>query len=298
MDYKKIIKKPEIRYKILTLFNWIPDKLMLKFQYRVKLKRKLNLINPKRFTEKLQWYKLNYRNPVMHKCVDKFEVRKYVEEKGLKYILNEIYGVYDSADDINFNALPDKFVIKATNGGGGLNVLVCDNKEKFDTTNAIKMIRKWLNFKQKKSLGREWAYEGNTNKIIIEKYLEGNDENLSGINDYKFFCYNGKVEYIVFDGDRYVKHKRNIYDKEWNYLDIQTDCDKLGDCIKKPNNLSEMISVAEILAKDFPFVRVDLYSINGKIIFGELTFYPWSGYIQYKPDEFDFKLGKKFSIKL
>lgn len=295
MDYKKIIKKPEIRYKILSMFNWVPDIIMIKLQYKIKMKRKLDLKNPKRFTEKIQWYKLNYRNPIMHQCVDKFEVRKYVEGKGLKDILNEIYNVYDNIDNIDFKKLPNKFVIKATNGGGGLNILICEDKEKFDIEHALKTMNSWLNIKQKKSFGREWAYEGNSNKIIIEKYLEGNDEHLSGINDYKFLCYNGKVEYIVFDGDRYIKHKRNIYDRNWNYIDIQTDCEKLGDTIKKPENLEKMIGIAEILSKDFPFVRVDLYSISGKIVFGELTFYPWSGYVQFEPDEFDFSLGKQFN---
>lgn len=297
MDYKKIIKKPETRYKILSRFNWLSDEMMIKLQYKIKLKRKLDLKNPKRFTEKLQWYKLNYRNPIMHKCVDKFNVRKYVEEKGLKDILNEVYGVYDNIDDIDFTKLPERFVIKATNGGGGLNILICDNKKKFDEENALKEMDNWLKLKQKKSLGREWAYEGNVNKIIIEKYLEENDNMLSGINDYKFLCYNGKVEYIVFDGDRYVRHKRNIYDRNWNYIDIKTDCAKLGDIIKKPENLSEMIDIAEKLSSEFPFVRVDLYSIYGKIIFGELTFYPWSGYVQFEPDEYDFILGKNFKLK-
>ena len=297
MDYKKIIKKPETRYKMLSVFNWVPDEVMIKWQYRIKLKRKLDLKNPKRFTEKLQWYKLNYRNPIMHQCVDKFEVRKYVEKKGLKNILNETYGIYDNINNIDFDKLPSKFVIKATNGGGGLNIIICNDKDKFDKENAVEMMHNWLNCKFKKSLGREWAYEGNSNKILIEKYLEENDEELSGINDYKFLCYNGKVEYIVFDGDRYVKHKRNIYDRNWNYIDIKTDCAKLGDIIKKPENLSEMIDIAEKLSSEFPFVRVDLYSIYGKIIFGELTFYPWSGYVQFEPDEYDFILGKNFKLK-
>lgn len=296
MNYKKIIKKPETRYKILSLFNFIPDKLMLKIQYKIKLKRKLNLKDPKSFTEKLQWYKLYYRNPIMHQCVDKYEVRKYIEKKGLKDILNRVYGVYENVEEINFDELPNKFVIKATNGGGGLNVIICDDKEKFNKKNAIQIMNKWLTFKQKKSLGREWAYEGNKNRIIIEKYLEDNNEELSGINDYKFLCCNGKVEYIVLDVDRYINHRRNIYDNNWNYLNIETDCEKLGNKINKPFNLDEMKKIAEILSKDFPFVRVDLYSINGKINFGELTFYPWSGYVQFTPEKFDFEIGKKIIL--
>ena len=120
---------------------------------------------------------------------------------------------------------------------------------------------------------------------------------MSGINDFKFFCYNGKVKYIVFDGDRYIKHKRNFYDKDWNYIDIQTDCDQLGNIIEKPKMLNEMKKTAEKLSKDFPYVRVDLYCINKKIYFGEMTFYPWTGYVQYTPDEFDYELGKDFELK-
>lgn len=295
-DYKKIIKSRKIRFLILNALSWIPDKQMLKIQYKIKLKRTLNLENPKRFTEKIQLYKLKYRNEVMCKCVDKYEVRKYVEEKGWKSILNDLIGIYDKVDDINFESLPDKFVIKTTNGGGGNNIVICNNKFSLDIPSTKKILNKWLKVKSKKTLGREWAYESNNNRIIIEKLLEGNNEGLTGINDYKFFCYNGKVEYIVFDGDRYNRHKRNFYDSNWNYIDVKSDCDSFGDIIAKPQCLTKMKKIAESLSKDFPFVRVDLYLINKNIFFGELTFYPWSGYVQFIPDKFDYELGKKFKI--
>lgn len=294
MNYKKIIKSQKVRFAILNMLSWVPDKAMIKLQYRMKLGRKLDLKNPKRFTEKLQWYKLYYRKPVMRQCADKYEVRKYVESKGLSNILNELYGVYDSSDKIDFDKLPSKFVIKTTGGGGGENIIICEDKKKLNISDTKKKLDRWLKLNQKKSFGREWAYEKSKNRIVIEKLLEGNDEKLSGINDYKFFCYSGKVKYIVFDGDRYVEHKRNFYDKDWNYIDIQTDCGKLGDIIKKPKMLKEMIKIAEKLSGDFPFVRVDLYCIKGKITFGEMTFYPWTGYVQYGPDEFDFDLGRDF----
>lgn len=297
MDYKKIIKSQKLRFKLLNMLSFIPDKTMVKIQYRMKLKRKLNLKNPQRFTEKLQWYKLYYRNPLMKQCVDKYAVREYVKSRGLKKILNELYGIYDKPEEIEFDKLPNKFVIKTTAGGGGQNVFICDNKSKLDKVDVISKLNYWLKLNPKKSFGREWAYEGIDNRIIIEKLLEGNDEGLSGINDFKFFCYNGKVEYIVFDGDRYIKHKRNFYDKNWNYIDIQSDCDKLGDIVKKPKMFDNMKKIAEQISNDFPFVRVDLYCIDGKIIFGEMTFYPWTGYVQYYPDQFDFDLGKKFDLR-
>ena len=297
MDYKKIIKSQKMRFTILKMMNWVPDKTMVKLQYRIKMGKKLNLKNTKRFTEKIQWYKLYYRNPIMHQCVDKYEVRKYVESKGLSNILNELYGIYNTTEEIKFDILPNKFIIKTTSGGGGQNVIICNNKSDFNIKEVTKQLNKWIKFNSKKSPGREWAYEGISNRIIIEKLLEGNDDNLSGINDYKFFCYNGKVKYIVFDGDRYIIHKRNFYDNNWNYIDIQSDCEKLGDIIKKPKKLDEMIKISEKLSEEFPFVRVDLYCVNNKIYFGEMTFYPWTGYVKYIPDNFDFKLGEDFELR-
>lgn len=295
MGYK-ILKSQKLRFTILNCLSWVPDKTMLKIQYRIKMGRKLNIKSPKRFTEKLQWYKINWRKPIMHQCVDKYEVRKYVESKGLSEILNELYGVYNNPDEIDFDKLPNSFVVKTTSGCGGQNVIICQDKNKLDVDSAKKKLKYWLKLNPKKSFGREWAYEGTKNKIVIEKLLDGNDDGLSGVNDYKFFCYGGRVKYIVLDGDRYVEHKRNFYDRNWSYIDIQTDCGKLGDKIKKPKMLEEMIKVAERLSEDFPFVRVDLYCVGGKVYFGELTFYPWSGYIQFGPDEFDFELGKEFEL--
>ena len=128
MDYKKIFKSRRLRKKILNFLGFVPDSVMLKLQYKIKTGRKLNLKNPKRFTEKLQWYKINYRNNLLHTCVDKFEVREYVKKCGLESILNNCFGVYDTYDEIDFDTLPNRFVIKKTNGGGGLNVIICKDK--------------------------------------------------------------------------------------------------------------------------------------------------------------------------
>ena len=294
--YKKIIKSQKARFIILNSLSWLPDKIMLKIQYKIKLGRRLKLENAERFTEKIQIYKLKYKNNLMHKCVDKYLVRDYIKSKGLENILNECYGVYSNAKEIDFNKLPQKFVIKTTNGGGGQNVFICKNKNEIKKEEVKQQINEWVRNNPKKSYSREWAYETNTNNIIIEKYLEGNEDGLTGINDYKFFCFNGKVEYIVFDGDRYKKHKRNFYDKNWNYLDIKSDCENFGDIIKKPIALEQMKSIAEKLSQDFTFVRVDLYWINNKIYFGELTFYPWTGYVVFDPREFDMILGENISL--
>jgi len=295
MDYKKIFKTPEVRGKILGLTCFVPDVMMLKLQYWIKTGRRLNIKNPKRFTEKLQWYKLHYKNPRMRQCVDKYAVRDYVKAKGLDKTLVKLYAKYRCVEDVEWQSLPDQFVLKTTNGGGGLNVVVCQDKSKLDTDN----IKKKLVCKEYKPRtgGREWAYYNIKPQIIIEELLIDSNNPEAGINDYKFFCYSGKAKYIVVDVDRYTEHKRNIYDTNWNRMNVTSDCPGAEIEIEKPENFEEMIRVAEQLSDEFPYVRVDLYNINGHIYFGELTFYPWSGYVQYSPDEWDFIFGEDFSLK-
>lgn len=293
MDYKKVIKNQELRFKILNLLRLVPDLLMIKIQYRIKLKRKLNLKSPSRYSEKLQWYKLNYRTDLMTKCADKYEVRQYIKDKGLESILNKLYGVYDRSQDIKLEDLPDKFVLKTTNGSG--TNFFCTDKKSFDLEKVNKSTNKWLK-RNIYAAGREWAYKNIEPQIIVEEFLEDQNNSYEGINDYKFLCFDGKVEFIILDVDRQKNHKRNIYDKDWNYLEIETDHVNLEEKISKPKGLEQMIEIANILAEDFPCVRVDLYWVNNRVYFGELTFYPWTGYIQFKPDEFDFELGEKFKL--
>lgn len=296
MDYKKILKNAETRYKILNFLSFLPDKEMLKIQYRIKTGRNLDLKNPQRFTEKLQWYKLNYRNEILRSCVDKYEVRNFIASKGYEEILTKCYGIFDKVEDIDFTKLPNRFVIKKTNGGGGLNILLCKDKKNFNIQEAKEKINNWMQFEDIGKNGREWAYYGIKNKILIEEYLENENNPKAGINDYKIFCFNGKAKYLVVDTERYIEHKRNFYDINWQYLDVSSDCPNLGDKLKKPEGLEKLIKVAEGLAKEFPFVRVDLYLIKEKIYFGELTFYPWSGYVNFIPDSFDYLLGNEFIL--
>lgn len=295
VDYKSIIKNKELRLKILDLLSFIPDPCMLKQQYRLKLGRKLNLKNPQRFTEKIQWYKLNYRNPIMTICSDKYNVREYIESKGLSNILNKLYAVYDDVDAIDLDSLPDKFVLKTTNGSG--TNIFCRDKSDFSLKEAKKYLKEWLK-RNNFSAGREWSYKNIKPKIIAEELLEDQNNQFDGINDYKFLCFNGEAKYIILDVDRFVDHKRNIYDVEWNFINVSTDKPNLNNSILKPDGLDEMLNIASTLAEDFPFVRVDLYWVNNRVYFGELTFYPWSGYVQFEPDEFDFVLGKQFKLPI
>ena len=299
MDYKSIIKSQELRLKILGLTEFIPDKLMIKLQYKIATGRKLNLENPKRFTEKLQWYKLNYRTPLMTQCADKYEVRKYIEKKGYKEILIPLYGVYDNAEDIDFSNLPDRFVLKTTNGSH-TNIL-CNDKNKLDIKSTKQTLDNWINNRPVKA-GREWAYYNIKPKIICEKYLDKDHNN--DIVDYKFFCFKGKVECLLICKDRFSQSglKMGFYDRNFKFIDINKKRYSMtSDCggkvnVEKPQEFTKMLSIAEKLSENFPHVRVDLYNIRGKIYFGELTFYDASGYVDY--GDFDIVLGRNFNLKL
>ena len=298
MNYKKIIKSQQLRFGILKALSFVPDAWMLRLQYWVKMGRWLDLKNPKRFTEKLQWYKLYWRDPVMGICVDKYRVREYVESKGLGHILNKLYGVYDDVSEIDFDALPRQFVIKTTDGGGGQNVFICKDKSKVDWTESSKEIATWKDRKEINA-GREWAYtQMPKSRYIVEQYIDAGD-NIGGLIDYKFFCFNGEVEclYIIADRDLGTDCGLGIFRKSFEKIDaVRTDEIPLRSEMSKPQNFSEMVDLAEMLAKDFPHVRIDMYNVNGKIIFGEFTFYDGSGYQVYSPDSFDFTLGDQFLL--
>ena len=289
--------KSKIKLQILKLFNWIPDKQMICIQYKIKTGRKLNLNNPTRYTEKLQWYKLYHRNPIMAKCADKWEVRNYIAEKGLSNILNECYGVYNSEEEIDFNSLPDQFVIKSTNGASGIGIEICTDKSKLDISKLKKELHKWLR-PQKNGGGREWVYYQYAPRLIIEKYLSpGKSE--ESLVDYQFFCFHGEPYCLYVMNERFMENgvRQNILDLNYNIMPyMRVKIQPIRTELKKPENFDIMINMARTLSKDFPYVRVDFYNIDGKVIFGEMTFFPESGYYDFKPDEFDFILGEKFDI--
>ena len=300
INYKKIIKSRKVRIKIMKLLNFLPDRIVVSLQYKIKTGRNLNLLSPKRYTEKLQWYKLYYRNPLMGKCVDKYEVRDYVRQMGYSQILVPILGVYNSVDEINFELLPKSFVIKDTLGGGGNSVIIIKDKTK-ENLNKIKIqVNEWLKVSKGKHPGREWVYDNKKNRIIIEKYLESEKET-GGLIDYKFFCFNGKVEYVYGIADRTLGKSvgLGIFDNNFNLLPYKrVDENSLIRVIKKPKNYEEMVKCAEILSRTFPHARIDLYNQKGKIYFGEITFFDGSGYMCFDPDEFDYIMGDKFLLPL
>ena len=297
MDYKKIIKSKKIRLKILNLLNFVPDKIMIKLQYRIKTGRKLSLKNPQRYTEKIQWYKLNYRNPLMPKVVDKYEVRDFVKSKGLENILNSIYGVYDNPEDIDFDKLPNSFVLKDTMGSGGNSVILVRNKTETDLLKIKEEMQKWVPQPiNKKNAGREWVYDGKKHRIVAEEFLSCDKD----LPDYKFFCFNGKpfCLYLMEDyRDSHQNGKLAFLSTDFKLLNVcREDFNPLTIQPLKPENYEKMLEYASILSKDFPHARIDFYNINGKIYFGEITFFNASGYFKFKPDEFDYTLGEQFIL--
>ena len=266
----------------------LPDDLYLKIFYKKKIGKKLNLKNPQTFNEKMQWLKLNDRKEIYTTMVDKYDVKKYVANIiGEEYIIPTI-GVYDNFDNINFDELPNKFVIKCTHDSGG--VVVCKDKSIFN----IEIARKKINDCLKKNfyyLGREWPYKNVKPRIIIEKFLD--DEKNEDLIDYKIMCFNGKAQCSFLCLNRRSKEGLNVdfYDLNWNKMPFERHYKQSNIVMEKPENYDLMIELAEKLAKNIPFVRVDFYDIKGKVYFGELTFYPGSGMEEFNPEEWDKKLG-------
>jgi len=292
--YKKIIKNKKTRFQILSFLKFIPDRPMLRLQYRIKCGRRLDLSSPTRYTEKIQWYKLNYRDPLMRRCADKYQVRGYIEEKGLGSILNELHGVYPSADALTLDNLPDRFVLKLSNGSG-TNLLV-ENKSELDIQQVRQTFRDFY-AQADASAGREWPYKNSAPVIIAEQYLQDPSHCNGSLRDYKILCFNGVPEYIICVDGRHTDHYCHVvYDCDWNKQDVVIGNSSAAANYERPETLDEMLRIARILSEDFPAVRVDLYSIKGKIFFGELTFFPWSGYMYFTPDAFDQTLGDKFIL--
>lgn len=263
----------------------------ISFIYKRHTGNVLNLENPKSFNERLQWLKINHYDKLAVKCADKYEVRSYVKDKGLEEILNELIGVYNSSEEIDFSALPDQFVLKA-NHGSGMNIIV-KNKSKINKRRIIKKLDEWLSINYGYMSG-EWVYRDIEPKILCEKYISDSNGEL---NDYKIFCFDGKAHYIQVDVDRFTDHKRNIYSPEWELLDVSIGYpNDMSLKINKPNNLVKIIKYAEKLAEPFVHTRVDFYNLDDKIIFGELTFFHGGGFEKFTPEDYANQFGNKISI--
>lgn len=272
-----------LRHKRILCF--LSDKGYIRLTYKVYFSKSINLDNPQTFNEKLNWLKLNYKLPVMRTLVDKFDVKQYVSQKiGDQYIVPSL-ALWDDYASIDLTNLPDKFVLKGTHDSSS--VIICLDKSKFD----IQTYERKLKVCLKSDLfhwGREWPYKGLKKRIIAETYLDDPD----GLRDYKFFCFNGKVKCFKVDFDRFSKHRANYYDRNSKLLPIsEVVCPSDAREYHMPSNLSEMIKLAEILSDGFPFVRVDLYNVKGKIYFGEMTFFPAAGFGVFTTPDADLLLG-------
>lgn len=268
------------------------DRRFLKTVFPLNMGYNLDLQNPKTFNEKMQWLKLYDRRPEYSIMVDKYRVKDYVANIiGESYIIPTL-AVYDRASDIDINQLPEKFVLKCTHDSGS--IIICTDKSKFDVRKAKHALKKGL----KKDFyyhNREWPYKNVVKKIIAEPYLT--DESGWQLKDYKVFCFNGEPKYIEVDYDRYLSHKLNVYDLEWNFVDFyMTSPNDINCHIDKPQNLDLMLDLAKKLSEGLLFARIDFYSIHDKILFGEITFTPGSGFIDFHPSKYDLLLGNMLDL--
>ena len=272
------------------LYNHMNDLDYLKKLFFARCGRELDLSNPKSYSEKLQWLKLHNRNPEYTKMVDKYDVKKYVADKiGEQYIIPTL-GVWDSFDEINFDTLPDRFVLKCTHDSGGL--VVCKNKTVLDKTEAKKKISKSIK-RDYYLTGREWPYKNVKPRIIAEEYME--DEKTAELRDYKFFCFDGEVKALFIATERQKageEVKFDFFDENFNHLPIRQGHPNAKVPPEKPECFEEMKVLASRLSKGIPHVRVDFYEVNKKIYFGELTFYHFSGMMPFEPEEWDYKFGE------
>lgn len=287
----KIIKKPKkLLIYILSknFFAFIPDKLYLKLKYKLCIGKKLNLDNPTSFNEKLQWLKLYNRCPQYPNLVDKYSVRTYVANViGCCYLI-PIIGIWDKFEDIDFNALPQQFVLKPNHTSG--NVFICKDKNNINYDSLNREVKKWLKRKYY-WIHREWPYKHIKPRIICEKLIE--DKSSNDLKDYKFMCFDGEVKCCFVCSNRNDKDglKVDFYDLNWNRMPFIRHYPNSVCNIPKPKCYEEMIRLANQLSIGIPFVRVDFYEVNGKVYFGELTFFPGAGFEEFTPESYDYLLG-------
>ena len=276
--------------------RFLPPKIYAQFLYEYYTGKKLDLKNPIEFNAKIQWYKVFYHPDILTQLVDKYEVRDYVEKKiGAQY-LNQLVGVYDNPKAIPYNELPDQFVIKATHASS-FNLIV-DDKSKLNLVKTNKLLKKWLRINQYYRTGQEWAYKNVIPRLIIEKFLK--EKGKSSLIDYKFYCFSGEAKFLEVHLDRAQNHRRGFYDLEFKPLPFRyvTIEKSITTKVDKPSNFEEMMGLAEKLADNFPFVRVDFYSVHGKTIFGEMTFYPSDGRKDLIPDKYNTIVGDYIKLPI
>lgn len=276
---------------VLTPFNLlyrINPELNLKILFRLKQGRSLDLNNPKTYNEKIQWIKLYDHNPLMPKCCDKYTVREFVQNQGCGEILNGLIWEGYKPEDIPFDKLPEKFVIKVTHGST-FNI-ICTDKKMLDRQGVILKCRKWMRENFLPCYG-EWFYGKEKPRIIVEEYIESDDD--GQLRDYKVFCFNGEPEFIRVDSDRFTKHRDNVFTKEWQEIKgahMGHGCSEYK--IKKPGCLDQLLNYSRKLSKPFYHARVDFYIVRDQVLFGEITFTNGAGFDVFSSYEFDLMMGE------
>ena len=274
----------------------LPDKLCLKWRFRLQMGYKLDLDNPQTFSEKLQWLKLYNRKPEYTQMVDKFAAKEYVAKIiGEEYIIPTL-GVWDKFDDIDFDKLPDQFVLKTTHGGGNTGVVICKDKSTLDKDTAKRKLNRSLKSDIYRTL-KEWPYKNVKKRIVAEQFIDS--EGHLDLPDYKFYCFDGEPKYCQVICDRNTKETIDFYDMEWNHMPFVglNPVAKNGlKSVMKPKHLSEMVNICQKLATGIPFSRIDLYLVNEKIYFGEITFFPASGLGEFTPKEWNFTIGSLIKL--
>lgn len=268
------------------------DKLYLSIRYRLFMRRKLNLKNPQTFNEKLNWLKIYYHDPIYTKLVDKYEVKKIVSKLiGEEHVI-PLLGVWNNVEDIDFDALPNQFVIKPTHDSGGL--VVCKDKSQLDIQATKDKLKRAIN-RNYCSQSREWGYKFVPARIIAEEYME--DSKSHALNDFKFFCFNGVVKCLFVATDRYsAEVKFDFFDTDFNHLPITNGHPWSKTPIEKPQTFEEMKKIAARLSEGHPFMRIDLYEVDGHVYFGEYTLYHYGGTIPIEPIEWDYKMGSWLTL--
>ena len=285
---------------ILINLNFLfPDKLYISLLFRCKMGYWIDWKNPKTFSEKLQWLKLYDRKPIYTKMVDKYAVKEHVAKIiGEEYIIPTL-GVWDRPEDIDWNSLPQKFVLKTTHGGGGSGVVICKDKTTFDRANAIVKLKRSLSQCGYRTL-REWPYKNVPKKVIAEVYLENNVHEVDDfdLKDYKLFCFNGRPEFCQVISGRTNEMCVDFYNMKWEHQPFHEPKDYPFSDIehKKPFCFEKMYQMATTLSNGLSFLRVDFYELEGKVYFGELTFFPTSGFGGFNPNEWDYKLGEMIKL--
>ena len=257
--------------------------------YAKRFEQEINLVEPQTFQEKLQWLKLFYRDEDMPVCSDKYRIREFLEKKGYGWLANEVIGVYTDARDIPFEKLPKKFVAKATHGSGWN--LICEDKDKLNWPAKVKIMNDWLKLNLS-VFGREWNYKNIQPRIIVEKHLDHKP-----LNDYKYMCFNGEPVFIQLNNDYEGTHYVDFFKIDtWEHFPCTYGPYVFSPTriVEKPAQHDRMMEIARDLSKQFPFVRVDFYNFDDKIVLGELTFFPGGGLWPFTPRE----VGKAYDLEV